>query len=141
MKTSNQKILKDLESTRKELDMVNRKLKDVDVTKLIFIGIASHELKTPLTIIARPKDDFIVHEIRDTGIGIPKDKVERIFDEFYQVETGKYGRTGLGLAITKRLVKEHGGKIWVESQLGKGPTFYLTIARSTEKEDGSVLHA
>lgn len=261
-KTSTQKILKDLESTKKELDMVNRRLKDVDVTKLIFIGIASHELKTPLTIIkanvdfilsekggklpeylksyllsiqrntnriqtrmdrmldlsrlrsgrlhfsreplnlsevvrgyineakpmdknisiqldipkdlyvfadrngfhdifvnllsnavkftsdggqikiiARPKDDYILHEIRDTGIGIPKDKIEKIFDEFYQVETGKHGGTGLGLAITKRLVEEHGGKIWVESQLGKGTTFYFTIPHSMEKKNGSVLHS
>ena len=60
-KTSAQKILKDLESTKKELDMVNRRLKDVDVTKLIFIGIASHELKTPLTII-KANIDFILSE-------------------------------------------------------------------------------
>jgi signal transduction histidine kinase len=261
-KTSAQKLLNDLESTKNEMDMVNRKLKEVDVTKLIFIGIASHELKTPLTIIkanvdfilsekggmlpehlksyllsiqrntnriqsrmdrmldlsrlksgrlhihqeslhlselvtgyvnevkpvekkisiqldipndlyvyadrngfhdiffnllsnaikftsdggeikisARQKDSYILHEIRDTGIGIPKDKIERIFDEFYQVEAGKHGGTGLGLAITKRLIEEHGGKIWVESQWGKGTTFYFTISRSMENENGRILQS
>jgi signal transduction histidine kinase len=60
-KASAQKMLMDLESTKKELDMVNRKLKEVDVTKLIFIGIASHELKTPLTII-KSNIDFILSE-------------------------------------------------------------------------------
>ena len=85
--------------------------------------------------------DYIVHEIRDTGMGIPKDKIERVFDEFYQVETGKHGGAGLGLAITKRLIEEHGGKIWVESQLGKGTTFYFTIPRPKENENGRVLHS
>jgi signal transduction histidine kinase len=74
-------------------------------------------------------------------MGIPKDKIERVFDEFYQVETGKHGGAGLGLAITKRLIEEHGGKIWVESQLGKGTTFYFTIPRSRENENGRVLHS
>jgi signal transduction histidine kinase len=59
-----------------------------------------------------------------------------IFDEFYQVEGGKYGGTGLGLAITKRLIEEHDGNIWVESQLGKGSTFYFTIPIPRENEDG-----
>ena len=79
-------------------------------------------------------------EIRDTGMGIPEDKFHMIFDEFYQVEGGKHGGTGLGLAIAKRLVEEHGGSIWVESQLGKGSIFYFTLPLSLENEDGRLNH-
>jgi signal transduction histidine kinase len=112
----------------------------------IFVNILSNAVKFTseegqIKIVARRRDEDILHEIRDTGIGIPKDKIERVFDEFYQVETSKHGGTGLGLAITKRLVEEHGGKIWVESQLGKGTTFYFTIPRSKENENGRVFHS
>jgi PAS domain S-box-containing protein len=68
--------------------------------------------------------------IKDTGIGIPEDKMSRLFKSFTQIDsstTRKYGGTGLGLAITKRLVEMMGGKIWAESQLSKGSTFYFTI--------------
>jgi signal transduction histidine kinase len=255
-KASALETLEELQSVKKELERVNLELKEVDETKLKFIGIASHELKTPLTaikanidfilsekggnvpaylksylhtirrntsriegtldhmlnlawvksgrLLLRPEpilvsevigecinqikpieknlsiqvdipeglyvhvdrtwllDIFInllsnafkftgdggrisiaaslsegqvLHEIHDTGIGIPEDKVERIFDEFYQVEVGKHGGTGLGLAITKRVIEEHGGAIWVKSQLGKGSTFYFTLPSYTENED------
>jgi signal transduction histidine kinase len=74
-------------------------------------------------------------------MGIPMDKLDRVFEEFYQVETGKHGGTGLGLAITKRLVEEHGGNIWVESQLGKGSTFFFTLPLPMENEDGRHNHS
>lgn len=98
----------------------------------IFINLLYNAFKfTPdggkILVNATAQDGAILHEIRDTGIGIPADKIERIFEEFYQVEGGKYGGTGLGLAITKRLVEEHGGKIWVESRLGEGSSFYFTL--------------
>ena len=69
-------------------------------------------------------------EIKDTGIGIPANKIERVFKSFSQVDSSanrKYSGTGLGLAISKMLVKTMGGKIWVESEEGKGSTFYFTI--------------
>jgi signal transduction histidine kinase len=111
----------------------------------IFINLLFNAFKfTPdggqVLIIANRKGNHILHEIRDTGIGIPGDKLNKIFEEFYQVDGGKHGGTGLGLAITKRLVEEHGGKIWVESQLGKGSTFYFTLPFSVEYEDGRSLH-
>ncbi|MHC1781503.1 MAG: response regulator [Anaerolineaceae bacterium] len=68
--------------------------------------------------------------VRDTGIGIPKERHDRIFHSFSQVDastTRKYGGTGLGLSICKRLVEKMDGRMWFESDYGKGSTFYFTI--------------
>jgi signal transduction histidine kinase len=259
-RTSTLKTLQDLESAKRELEKANLDLKELDETRIKFIGIASHELKTPLTAIKsnvdfmlsekegklpdylkvhlltiqrntnriqtrmdhmldlarirlgrlrleperiilsevvplyvneikpvdkrlsveiRVPDDLFVYadkngvhdifinllsnafkftmdggrvlitagrredcaflQIEDTGIGVPADKLQKIFEEFYQVDGGKQGGAGLGLAIVKRLVEEHGGKIWAESQIGKGSTFYLTLPADTEKKNDRTL--
>lgn len=73
-------------------------------------------------------DGFIVIIIRDTGIGIPQNQLDKIFDRFYQVDgshTRMYGGSGIGLALTKELIDLHKGKIEVESEEGKGSTFRL----------------
>jgi PAS domain S-box-containing protein len=68
--------------------------------------------------------------VRDTGIGIPEDRMERLFESFSQVDpstTRRYGGTGLGLAISKRLAEQMGGTMWAESKAGEGSTFHFTI--------------
>jgi PAS domain S-box-containing protein len=68
--------------------------------------------------------------VRDTGVGIPQDRMERLFASFSQIDastTRRYGGTGLGLAISKRLVELMGGTMWVESEEGTGSTFHIAI--------------
>ncbi|GEM_PF-3201957 len=81
--------------------------------------------------VSAKQQNFVVEvSVSDTGIGIPPDKLESIFQSFEQVDASMaraYGGAGLGLAITKQLVELHGGKIWVESELGKGSTFTFTL--------------
>jgi signal transduction histidine kinase len=72
----------------------------------------------------------LLYRVSDTGIGIPKEELENIFAEFQQVDTAitrEFSGTGLGLNITKKFVEMHGGRIWVESELGKGSTFSFAI--------------
>jgi two-component system phosphate regulon sensor histidine kinase PhoR len=75
-------------------------------------------------------EDVIVLGVRDTGAGIPKEALPRIFERFYKVDRAReQAGTGLGLAIAKHIVEAHGGRIWAESTLGKGATFYFTLPR------------
>jgi signal transduction histidine kinase len=80
-------------------------------------------------VVERAGEDLLYH-VRDTGLGIPTAEREHIFDEFRQVDatiTREYGGTGLGLSITKTFVEMHGGRLWVESELGQGSTFSFSV--------------
>ena len=75
-------------------------------------------------------DSFITIEVSDNGPGILPEKLEHLFESFYEVRdvgTGGAGSSGLGLAIAKSLVELHGGKIWATSILGKGSQFYFSL--------------
>ncbi|KAB2850105.1 MAG: GAF domain-containing sensor histidine kinase, partial [Hyphomicrobiaceae bacterium] len=90
-------------------------------------------------IVARKKLKKFVVKVVDTGPGIPAGEHEKIFEEFHQVDssnTKKKGGTGLGLAISKRIVELHGGRISVESEVGKGSTFRIDIPVGVEKQRG-----
>ncbi|MBM3457023.1 MAG: HAMP domain-containing protein [Armatimonadetes bacterium] len=79
--------------------------------------------------LVRQNGDLLCR-VRDTGCGIPQDELDKVFDRFYQVEkvvNRKTGGTGLGLAIVKNIVEAHGGRIWIESELGLGTQVSFTI--------------
>lgn len=103
--------------------------------KQIMYNLLSNAIKfTPEsgTVMVNSKiiDDNLHLSVCDNGIGIPKDKHETIFDPFKQVDSSvnrMYEGTGLGLALVKQYIEMHDGKIWVESELGKGSTFISTI--------------
>ncbi|MCX6676330.1 MAG: ATP-binding protein [Methanothrix sp.] len=89
--------------------------------------------KITISVSGRVVEDgnYEIHfAVKDTGIGIPEDKMGRLFQSFCQVDAStarRYGGTGLGLAISKRLAELMGGKMWVESEVGKGSAFHFTI--------------
>jgi GAF domain-containing protein len=74
--------------------------------------------------------ELLIYKVSDTGIGIPPDKIASLFTEFKQTDAtiaSEYGGTGLGLSISKKFVEMHGGRIWIESELGKGSTFIIEV--------------
>lgn len=113
----------------------------VDVSiKMLFQNLISNGLKyqdgsVPPRISISYEDHqthwkFIV---KDNGIGIPKGYTEKIFEIFKRLHANsEYSGTGIGLAITKKIVEQHGGKIWVESEEGEGSTFYFTITKQID---------
>ena len=103
----------------------------------IFDNLMSNALKFTaqggVTISAADKGDFVMVSVKDTGIGLPKAEQDRIFEKFYQVKVGgawPAKGTGLGLAIVKSIVESHRGKVWVESEPGKGADFRFLIPRA-----------
>lgn len=99
----------------------------------VFVSVNSKELDN---------ENFeLTFAVRDTGIGIPKNKMHRLFQSFSQVDsstTRTHGGTGLGLAISKRLVEMMGGKMWVESEVDKGSTFFFSIVAKAVPSQSKV---
>jgi signal transduction histidine kinase len=90
-----------------------------------------------ITIVVEDGGDVIQVTVADTGIGIPLDKLDRIFDRFYQVDgsaTRRFGGAGLGLAIVRRIIEAHAGRIWVESQMGKGSSFIFQLPKTQSRQ-------
>jgi signal transduction histidine kinase len=83
-----------------------------------------------IIVSAETGEDEIILTVSDTGIGIPKADQSRIFERFYRVDVARSreaGGTGLGLAIAKHLVEVHGGRLWVESEIGQGSQFHFSV--------------
>jgi signal transduction histidine kinase len=118
--------------------------------KQILLNLLSNAVKfTPdggrIDVSARREGDGILVAVRDTGIGIAPEDQKAVFEEFRQVGTDytkKQEGTGLGLALTKSFVELHGGRIGVESEIGRGSTFYFTLPdRSPAKQETLPLGA
>lgn len=89
-----------------------------------------------ITIRARETAREVEVCVADTGIGMPREHLDRIFEHFYQIrrdESNSHG-AGLGLAICREIVRLHGGRIWAESEEGKGSRFYFTLPRAVEEQ-------
>ncbi len=83
-----------------------------------------------IVLSAESKNDEVIFTVADTGIGIPRSDQPRIFERFYRVDAARSreaGGTGLGLAIAKHLIEVHGGRIWVESEVGEGSQFHIAV--------------
>jgi signal transduction histidine kinase len=100
-----------------------------------------------ILLTAREYNDGVLISLRDTGIGISEDNLEVIFEEFKQAETGARdprSGAGLGLAISRQLTTLMGGRIWVESQLGRGSAFHFTLQpyiEATPVDEPALLEA
>jgi PAS domain S-box-containing protein len=109
---------------------------DRESIKLVIHNLLDNAIKyTPVggqitIILTKKNDEFLEFQIKDTGFGIPKDQQNRVFSRFFRganiIKLETEG-TGLGLFIVKNIVEAHGGRVWFESEEGKGTTFYFTL--------------
>ncbi|HEY8347617.1 MAG TPA: response regulator [Symbiobacteriaceae bacterium] len=112
-----------------------RMMGDADRIDQVLVNLLSNGIKfsnpgTEVKVTAGHDGDIVWIRVEDQGIGISREHLDKIFDKFHRVDnasTRRTGGTGLGLAICKAIVEEHGGKIWVESELGKGSAFTFTL--------------
>ena len=110
----------------------------------VFTNLLGNALKfTPrggrIAIAAAERGAHILVTVADSGVGIPPEHLDRVFDRFYRVPmpaSSAVEGTGLGLSICKAVVEEHGGRIWVESQVGRGSTFFVIIPKDAAIEEG-----
>jgi GAF domain-containing protein len=118
----------DLPPVNADRDRISQVLDNLLVNAIKFSPSGGH-----ITVRLRRQGESVLASVTDTGIGIPEDQLQRVFERFYQVDgsaTRRFGGAGVGLAIVKRIVEAHGGRIWVESALGQGSTFYFTVPRN-----------
>jgi signal transduction histidine kinase len=108
----------------------------------VFTNLLGNALKfTPrggrISVVVDDLGSDILVKVEDSGVGIPQEHLDRIFDRFYRVPLPaglEVEGTGLGLSICRAVVDEHGGRIWVESQVGRGSAFFVTIPKESAVE-------
>jgi PAS domain S-box-containing protein len=121
------------------------------LTNLLSNAIKFSSAGSTVWLGAQQEGDEVLLTVKDTGRGIPTDKLESIFERFQQVDSSdsrNHDGTGLGLAICRSIMQQHGGRIWAESTLGEGSTFYVTLPlfgtfQNTELQNSSnipVIH-
>ncbi|MCA1992091.1 MAG: response regulator [Coleofasciculus sp. S288] len=106
------------------------------LTNLLSNAIKFSPSNSTITLSTQLQSDCVLFQVKDQGRGIPTDKLETIFGRFQQVDVSDSrhkGGTGLGLAICQSIIQQHDGRIWVESTLGEGSTFYFTLPVSSEQ--------
>jgi light-regulated signal transduction histidine kinase (bacteriophytochrome) len=95
------------------------------------------EVPPRIAIRSQRQDGGWLLSVRDNGLGMPPEILERVFDMFYRLERGgEQAGSGVGLAVCKRIVERHGGRIWVESQEGQGSTFHFTAPAAEPQTRG-----
>jgi signal transduction histidine kinase len=111
---------------------------DRDMWEKVVLNLLSNAFKFTfkgeVAVTLRPVDGAVELQVRDTGVGIPEEHRERVFERFHRIEGTRartYEGTGIGLALVQELVKLHGGSVRVESDVGQGSTFTVTIPRGT----------
>ncbi len=125
----NIKLIRDISDNLPVITADHDKMMDV------FVNLVDNAIKfTPqdgkITISAHASADSLYLEVEDTGIGIPEDKISNLFERFYQVDSSvrrRYGGTGLGLYICKKIIEDHNGDIHVTSEDGKGTTIHIRL--------------
>lgn len=141
-------LLKDKPIVLKSCQVTNLPLIQADETRVkqILLNLVSNAIKFTaagtVRVIANTDQHWVTISVVDTGIGIPKEKLGEIFDEFAQVDSSnsrQFEGTGLGLPISKKLVALHGGRIWVESEPGQGSTFTFSLPIQPPLLAGPVL--
>ncbi|MDP3968558.1 MAG: ATP-binding protein [Nocardioides sp.] len=109
-------------------NLVGNAVKFSDAGSVVTLAASPHE----------DRDDLIVFTVRDEGRGIPPEKLDLVFERFRQVDSSdarREGGTGLGLAITKAIVAQMGGRVWAESTVGEGSTFFFTLPAATHRDE------
>ena len=109
----------------------DRNLLEELIDNLVQNAIRYNKKDGRVDIYVEPSDNQICLRIKDTGIGIPEEDRQRVFERFYRVDKGRSretGGTGLGLAIVRHIVDLHGGNIELDSEVGKGTTISITLS-------------
>jgi PAS domain S-box-containing protein len=119
---------------------------DPDRMREVIINLFDNAVKYTeegkITIGFRGDQESIVISVQDTGVGIPQEDVAHLFQKFYRVDntaTRQIGGTGLGLFIARKIVELYNGRIWVESETGKGSTFYISLPRLPQDKADQLM--
>ncbi|MBN1261721.1 MAG: HAMP domain-containing protein [Anaerolineae bacterium] len=103
------------------------------VTNLVHNAIKFTSAGGSIAVTAYAETNRVVIMVKDTGVGISEEDLPRIFERFYKADRARSGGgTGLGLAISKHIVQAHGGRIWVESEVGSGSTFFFSLPAASK---------